>query len=451
MSNIAIRVENVAKHYRIGHRKTKGNFREALVGSLTAPFRRAANILRGNASGAADLTETLWALNDVSFEVKQGEIVGLIGRNGAGKSTLLKVLTRITEPTRGAIDIYGRVGSLLEVGTGFHPELSGRDNVFLNGAILGMKRTEIQRKFDEIVAFAEVERFIDTPVKHYSSGMYLRLAFAVASHLEPEILLLDEVLAVGDSAFQKKCLNKMQDIGAQGRTVVFVSHDISAVTRLCSRCILLNNGTVKADGPAHEVASIYLTSGLGTSAAREWPILEQAPGDDVARLRAVRVKDETGQLTDTVDIHKPVGIEMEFEVYKPGYVMWPHFTLHNEQGVFVFAAYDLEPSWRGKIRQPGRYISTGWIPGNLLSEGIMTVGPAMTAVQEDVIDRLFFYERDAVAFQVVDSMSGEGARGDYVGKIPGVVRPLLKWTSTYKPHEYVNGHHSKQAELGGLS
>ncbi|HEY0100879.1 MAG TPA: ABC transporter ATP-binding protein, partial [Pyrinomonadaceae bacterium] len=249
-----IRVENLGKQYRLGGPQAAySTLRETLVGAARAPLRWAQ---KGKRPAAM-----VWAVRDVSFEVQPGEIVGIIGRNGAGKSTLLKMLSRITEPTTGAIDLYGRVGSLLEVGTGFHPELSGRENIYLNGAILGMLRTEIARKFDEIVAFAEVEKFIDTPVKHYSSGMYLRLAFAVAAHLEPEILIVDEVLAVGDARFQRKCLNKMQDVGQQGRTVLFISHSMAAITRLCQRAILLNEGQVIADGPSDRVVSTYLHSG----------------------------------------------------------------------------------------------------------------------------------------------------------------------------------------------
>ena len=214
---------------------------------------------------------SIWALKDVSFDINRGEVVGIIGRNGAGKSTLLKILSEITEPTEGRVEIHGRVGSLLEVGTGFHPELTGRENVYLNGAILGMKRAEIERKFDEIVAFAEVEKFIDTPVKHYSSGMYLRLAFAVAAHLEPEILIVDEVLAVGDAAFQKKCLGKMAGVAKEGRTVLFVSHNMPAITRLCERAILLDEGRLLQDGVSHQVVKAYLNAGLGTTAMREWP------------------------------------------------------------------------------------------------------------------------------------------------------------------------------------
>ena len=253
MSDVAIRVENLSKLYTLGKRERYRTLRDTLTDALAAPFRR----LRNGASPETE-AETLWALKDVSFEVKHGEVLGVIGRNGAGKSTLLKILSRITEPTGGRAEIHGRVGSLLEVGTGFHPELTGRENIFLNGAILGMKKAEILRKFDEIVAFAEVEKFIDTPVKHYSSGMYVRLAFAVAAHLEPEILIVDEVLAVGDAEFQKKCLGKMGDVAAEGRTVLFVSHNMGAVTSLCTRVVCLANGTVIGNGEPRQVIQEYL-------------------------------------------------------------------------------------------------------------------------------------------------------------------------------------------------
>jgi len=261
MGNVAIRVEGLGKLYRIGGKQERyRTLRDTLSDAFTAPFKRARNLLRGQAYGAAGLQETIWALKDVSFEIKHGEVVGIIGRNGAGKSTLLKILSRITEPTEGYADVYGRVGSLLEVGTGFHPELTGRENIYLNGAILGMGRKEIDRKFDEIVDFAEVEKFIDTPVKHYSSGMYLRLAFAVAAHLEPEILLVDEVLAVGDAQFQKKCLGKMSDVASEGRTVLFVSHNMAAIQALCSRAFVLSYGTVAFDGGVNKGINSYLRS-----------------------------------------------------------------------------------------------------------------------------------------------------------------------------------------------
>src|SRR5262245_31721413 len=249
MSDIAVRIESLSKRYRIGRSLQQND--QGLASLFKSPFRAIANGLRSQRQGTRDDNDTIWALQDVSAEIRHGEVVGIIGRNGAGKSTLLKILSRITHPTLGSVEIHGRISSLLEVGTGFHPELTGRENIYLNGAILGMKRYEIRQKFDEIVAFAEVEKFIDTPVKRYSSGMYLRLAFAVSAHLEPEILVLDEVLAVGDARFQKRCLNKMHDVAQHGRTVLFVSHSMPAITRLCNRVILLDDGRVLRDGTAH--------------------------------------------------------------------------------------------------------------------------------------------------------------------------------------------------------
>ncbi len=432
MDDVAIRVESLSKQYRIGKRVSYNTLRDTLADAMISPFRRANRLLRGQAMGDAELDEMIWALKDVSFEIKPGEVVGIIGRNGAGKSTLLKVLSRITEPTSGFAEIRGRVGSLLEVGTGFHSELTGRENVYLNGAILGMKRAEIERKFDEIVDFAEVAKFIDTPVKHYSSGMYLRLAFAVAAHLEPEILLVDEVLAVGDARFQRKCLNKMQDIGQRGRTVLFVSHSMPTISRLCERVILLDEGMVLQDGPAHRVVGTYLSAGLGTTAAREWSDPRKAPGDEVVRLCAVRVRTEHGHITDTLDIRRPIGIEMEYEVLKPSHVLVPNLNVFNEEGVWVLTTLDQDPAWRRRPRPVGRYVSTAWIPGNFLSEGMLLIGPAMMTPEPFMAH---FRERDVIAFQVVDSIDGDGssARGDWLGDIEGVVRPLLTWTTQFSP------------------
>ncbi len=262
MGNVAIRIENVGKQYQIGQGKTAAyeTLADRIVSTVQAPFKRIGSVLRGESSAVA--TEHIWALRDVSFEVQHGEVVGIIGRNGAGKSTLLKILSQITEPTKGSIDIYGRVGALLEVGTGFHPELTGRENVYLNGAILGMTRHEIARKFDEIVDFSGIEQFIDTPVKHYSSGMQMRLAFAVAAHLEPEILIVDEVLAVGDAEFQKKCLGKMSDVTKEGRTVLFVSHNMGAVRSLTTRGVLLRSGQLAALGPTNQIVDMYMNESL---------------------------------------------------------------------------------------------------------------------------------------------------------------------------------------------
>ena len=416
-----IKVENLGKRYSIGAQQASyATLRDSLPTWLV-PLR----LLQRNGQANKPL---IWAVRDVNFEIAKGEIVGMIGRNGAGKSTLLKLLSRITEPTTGRIELHGRIASLLEVGTGFHPELTGRENIYLNGAILGMARQEISRKFDEIVAFAEVEKFIDTPVKHYSSGMYLRLAFAVAAHLEPEILLWDEVLAVGDGRFQRKCLDKMQDVGQQGRTVIFVSHNMAAITRLCPRAILLHDGQVLRDGPSHEVVSSYLSSGLGTTAAKEWSDLTRAPGDDIARLRSLRVVTEDGEVSGAIDIRRPVGVEMTFEVLTQGHLLVPNLHFDNGEGVCIFILQDLDPAWRGRPRPNGLYTSTAWIPGNFLAEGTVTVGAAVSTVDPVTVH---FLERHAVAFQVIDSLEGDSARGDYAGPYPGAVRPILNWTTQY--------------------
>lgn len=300
-NNIAIEVINISKRYRIGLKEQlQHSFASAIFNFFSRPFinyRKYRSLYRfddiesyPDAYSDAGSSDIIWALRDVSFELKQGEVLGIIGRNGAGKSTLLKILSKITDPTSGYAKIHGNISSLLEVGTGFHPELTGRENIYLNGTILGMRKREIDRKLDEIVDFSGVEKFIDTPVKRYSSGMKVRLAFSVAAHLEPDILIIDEVLAVGDAEFQKKCINKMEDVGTQGRTVLFVSHNIPAVTRLCDRTILLESGMVIHDGPTDKVVSSYLSAGLGTKAAREWSDQKQAPSGSLARLRAVRVR-----------------------------------------------------------------------------------------------------------------------------------------------------------------
>jgi lipopolysaccharide transport system ATP-binding protein len=410
----AIEAEQLAKKYIIGGMKEMSY--RTLRDSLAGLTRR---------RGAAPRRETIWALRDISFTVERGEVMGIIGRNGAGKSTLLKILSRITEPTSGIARLYGRAGSLLEVGTGFHPELTGRENIFLNGAILGMKRAEIARKLDEIVAFAEIGQFLDTPVKRYSSGMYVRLAFAVAAHLETEILIVDEVLAVGDASFQRKCLNKMEDVGRLGRTILFVSHNLASITRLCPRAMLIDGGRVMRDGPAHEVVRFYLHSDLGTTAARQWEDEATAPGNEVARLRSIRVQ-SSGELAPKIDIRNPVDIEMEWDVLEDGHVLVPNLHFQNEEGLVVFVSADLDPAWRGRKRETGRYRSTVHVPGNFLAEGTLVVSAAVSTM--DPV-RVHFHERDAVAFEVVDVTAGDSARGDYGGAIPGVVRPLLPWTN----------------------
>ena len=430
MISTAIRLNKISKQYRLGVAQGRyKTLRDSLSDAACAPYRAVKRMLhRQSTAGADKEKELLWALHDVSCEIKSGEVVGIIGRNGAGKSTLLKVLARITAPTSGSAEIHGRIGSLLEVGTGFHNELTGRENTFLAGAILGMSKSEILRKFDEIVAFAELEKFIDTPVKHYSSGMYMRLGFAVAAHLEPEILLVDEVLAVGDSTFQKKCMNKMQAVGQEGRTVLFVSHNMSAITRLCKRGILLQDGHIVEDGAADKVAAAYLNLGLETSAAREWPDPEKAPCGDTVRLRAVRIRDEAGEITATVDIRRPIAIEVEYDVLRDGRSLLPHCVVLNGEGQTLFQINDLDPEWRLRPRPAGRYVTQAWIPGNLLSEGTHIVSAYICLL--DPYNHQC-HEKEAVSFQVVDTTEGDSARGDWQGGMLGLVRPAVKWTTAY--------------------
>ncbi len=437
--DFALKVEGLYKVFRLGSKEDDSeSLANALFGAFKNPlanYRKYRSLYRfddidfDNPDNPENDPNVLWALRGVSFTVKPGELVGIIGHNGAGKSTLLKLLSRISSPSRGTIKLKGRVSSLLEVGTGFHPELTGRENVYLNGTILGMRKKEVDVKFDEIVEFSGVEKFLDTPVKRYSSGMRVRLAFAVAAHLEPEILIVDEVLAVGDANFQKKCLAKMEDVGQTGRTVLFVSHSMPAITRLCPRTILLKQGRVLADGPSHDVVTSYLHGGVGSTAAREWRETEAAPSGDVARLRAVRVRGEGGEILPVANIRKPMSVEIEFEIIKEGYVLLPQFRLVNEEGVHIFTAVDLDPQWRGKRRPTGRYIARATIPGNLLSEGVHYVSVSALTIEPNTLKQ--FNEREVVAFQVVDSMDTDGARGDWTGNLVGAVRPLLEWRTEY--------------------
>ena len=414
MSDLAIEVDSISKSYVIGGVMEAGyrTLRESIAG-----------VFSGRRRGVTP--QTIQALRDVSFTAREGEVIGIIGRNGAGKSTLLKILSRITEPSSGHARLHGRVGSLLEVGTGFHPELTGRENIFLNGAILGMRRTEIASKLDEIVAFSEVQKFLDTPVKRYSSGMYVRLAFAVAAHLDDDILIVDEVLAVGDARFQRKCLAKMEDVGRHGRTVLFVSHNISSVTRLCPRAMLVEAGRVVADGSAHEVVRTYLRADLGTTASRSWTE-ENAPSNAVVRLRSVSVRNPEGAVADRLDIRSAATIEVDWDVRGGDHVLIPTLHIANEEGTIVFVTQDLDPQWRHRRRPPGRYVSRVTIPGNFLAEGTFVVSVSVNTIETG---ETHINESDAIAFDVLDSFAGDSARGDFGGEMPGVVRPLLGWTN----------------------
>jgi lipopolysaccharide transport system ATP-binding protein len=414
----AVSVEEISKRYVLGqYRGAYGTLRDSVAATAHRVVRR-----EHRPQG-----EEIWALRDVSFELQEGEVLGLVGRNGAGKSTLLKILTRITNPTSGKALIRGRVSSLLEVGTGFHPELTGRENVFLNGAVLGMKQREIVRKFSDIVEFSGVEKFIDTPVKRYSSGMSVRLAFAISAHLDPEVLLVDEVLAVGDAEFQRRCLGRMEELSNSGRTVLFVSHQMQAVSQLCDRAIELEAGHVVDDGPAGQVVAHYLQRAGGSGSEMSWPNLATAPGGKIARLRSVRVVNEVGETTDVVDARLPVGIEIGFTVLQPGFKVFPKIKVLDRQGDIAFNALDTSERWN-EPAEPGDYVSTAWIPGNLLNEGLVTVEPGI--VEHGLVKLIPRAGiREAVSFHVQDAGEGDSARGLFRGQLRGVVRPLLEWTT----------------------
>jgi len=409
-----IAVENLSKKYIISHQKRErytalrdvlANGTKRLTYKLTRPFAVPEN----------DSThEEFWALKEVSFDIQQGDRVGIIGRNGAGKSTLLKILSRITEPTSGKIRIRGRVSSLLEVGTGFHPELTGRENIFLNGAILGMSKAEIKNKFDEIVAFAEVEKFLDTPVKHYSSGMYVRLAFAVAANLEPEILIVDEVLAVGDAQFQKRCLGKMESAGKEGRTVLFVSHNMVALKSLCEKAIWLNAGSVIEKGRAGDVVSNYLQNGVPVNMHQAWGDPETAPGNKNVRLHSVKITYEGGTSGEDLTVASPVNLEFEFWNFNQNMLLNFSVVLYDNQEVCIF-----NTGSPAKIYPKGLVKGICHIPGNFLNDGVYRV---RLLIVRDMSMPLI--DLDNVAIFEVHDVGREGA---WYGKWIGAVRPTLKW------------------------
>jgi lipopolysaccharide transport system ATP-binding protein len=413
-------VEHVRKRFRLGQlRNRHPTLRDSLAGATDRVARR----LRRLAGGAPDPVsegQILWALDDVSFSVRRGEIVGLVGANGAGKTTLLKVLSRITEPTSGYARVRGRLGSLLEVGTGFHLELTGRENVFLSGAILGMRRADIRRRFDEIVAFAELERFVDTPVKFYSSGMYLRLAFAVAAHLEPEILLVDEVLAVGDASFQRKCLAKMDEVAHHGRTILFVSHNLVAMENLCERAIWLREGRLVQDGPADAVISSYLRTSSYAVRQRDWPDRATAPGNDYVRIRAAGVRPAAGAASDDITVQTPFLLEFEYWLEHPTARLTPSLHIFNEQGVVVFNVRPAQlAQWQG--RTPGALVrDVCHVPGDLLNDGMYRV---TFCLYRDGHELVYWFD-EVLLFDVRDTAEGREA---WYGKWVGTVRPALQW------------------------
>jgi lipopolysaccharide transport system ATP-binding protein len=421
MSEPVIKVENLSKQYRIGAREGYRTFRETLVDAMKAPFQALSTVFNRKSEINNHQSELIWALKDVSFEVKQGEVVGIIGRNGAGKSTLLKILSRITEPTEGRVELKGRVGSLLEVGTGFHPELTGHENIYLYGAILGMDRWEVTRKFDEIVAFAELAKFIDTPVKKYSSGMYMRLAFAVAAHLEPEILLVDEVLAVGDAEFQKKCLGKMGDVARGGRTVLFVSHNMGAVARLCEYCVLLEGGQVEKKGRPDEVIEFYMRKDMAfDEAERSWDYNER-PGDESCRLVGVRICQPSEKPNASIDIARPFEIEIETESDKSEMDLAISIQIFTSDGRIALHTADLTNS-ETIARRTGRRVSLCEFPPQLLNTGAYFL-----SVGADVPNkRIIFLAESILSFNVQNPSPELGKYASTAWR--GVIGPgLARW------------------------
>lgn len=422
---IAISVNTISKQYKIGASQQKfqyNMFRDVLVDTLMTPLR-VYRTLRGQGMRGATATSTIWALKNVSFDLEEGKVLGIVGRNGAGKSTLLKILSRVTEPTEGTVTVRGRVGSLLEVGTGFHPELTGRENIYMNGAILGMKRTEIDSKFDEIVEFSEVSQFIDTPVKRYSSGMYLRLAFAVAAHLEPEILVVDEVLAVGDAEFQRKCLGKMSDVAQQGRTVLFVSHNMSAILRLTQEALVLKKGQLIKRAPTPEAVDFYLSSGQAESGQRMWEAAEVPAASQPFRPIAIRIKDRSGNVIETARSTEPLTVEWEYHLDAPITALRVGIYLNTMRGESVFTSFDTDDAKQYEqfgARQPGRYISRCEIPADFFNEGRYSLG--VNASSFGV--KRYFMDENALAFNVDIS----GAPGtQWPEPRVGPIRPRLEW------------------------
>ena len=443
-----IKIQNLSKQYRIGARERYKTFRETLVDAAKAPFVRLSGAFsKGMRAKSKELRvegfpdsslsapsskqssrgdDLIWALRDVSFEVKQGEVVGIIGRNGAGKSTLLKILSRITEPTEGRVELRGRVGSLLEVGTGFHPELTGHENIYLYGAILGMDRWEVTRKFDEIVAFAELEKFIDTPVKKYSSGMYMRLAFAVAAHLEPEVLLVDEVLAVGDAAFQKKCLGKMGQVADDGRTVLFVSHNMQAIQSLCKRAIQLDAGRILVSGDPGSVVSRYLGSVGGVGSEMTWPKgLE--PGNDEIRLTAIRITDENGHSQRVFPSSKEISVEMRFVANALHSALCVGFDIQTPEGSVVTRTFQTDsPPHEWPVLQKGENKWSCLVPRGLLNGGVYSVAPKIgmhnmywIVNSDPVVQFEILLDHGVSPFWNVLDRNNR----------PGVIAPIFRWYS----------------------
>jgi lipopolysaccharide transport system ATP-binding protein len=426
MSNIILKAENISKQYRLGLVGT-GTISHDLnrwwagIRGKEDPYLKVGSV--NDRSTKAD-SDYVWALHDINFEVQQGEVLGIIGKNGAGKSTLLKILSRVTIPTTGEIKTKGRIASLLEVGTGFHPELTGRENIYLNGAILGMNKTEIKAKEEEIIEFSGCDRYIDTPVKRYSSGMRVRLAFAVAAFLEPDILVIDEVLAVGDAEFQKKAIGKMQDISqGDGRTVLFVSHNMDSIMRLCTRAILLKDGSIIKTGKVAKVIDTYLSTEFGATSQKIW---SNNNGNSIVEIINVKAHDENFEQSENFKITKKIGITITYKVLEAGHKIHSAFNFFNSSGVNIFDSHESNTDLYHEKKEQGIYKTTVWVYENIFSEGVVVLGVAI--VTHDPF-KVHFHDNDAIAFNIVEDLENSPTRGDYVGSLPGIIRPSLKWES----------------------
>ena len=426
--SIAIKIENLSKAYQLGNIGTGTISRDlerwwANARGKEDPFLKIGEV---NDRTTKSDSNIVWSLKDINLEIQQGDAVGIIGRNGAGKSTLLKLLSRVTAPTTGTIKAKGRIASLLEVGTGFHPELTGRENIYLNGAILGMRKKEIDRKLDQIIDFSGVERYIDTPVKRYSSGMYVRLAFAVAAHLDSEILIVDEVLAVGDAEFQKKCLGKMGEVSkGEGRTVLFVSHNMQAVKVLCPTSILLNEGMITLNGTSDQVIREYLFKQEEICIERVWEDISR-PGNEIVKLIKAFMHYENGVIPENgnFDITMKIGFTFEYEVLKQGDFFTHGINMYNNEGVNIFDSHDVNSNLKNENRKAGKYSATVWLPGNIMTEGKFSVNIALFKASPLEI---FILEERVFCFNIIDEIRGDSARGDYILNFPGIIRPLLFW------------------------
>ena len=423
MQDSAILVDKLSKRYRIGFKeRNSGTLMGGISNSILSPFRNFKRLRDLSNFGDED-NSVFWALNEVSFEVQEGEVLGIIGKNGAGKSTLLKILSQITEPTSGKIKIYGRVASLLEVGTGFHPELSGRENIFMNGTILGMSRREIDSKLEEIIDFSGVEKFIDTPVKFYSSGMKVRLGFSVAAHLDPEILIIDEVLAVGDFEFQKKCLGKMEDVSQnQGRTVLFVSHQMDAITRLCSRVLVLREGQIYYEGNPSTAVKKYLGTDENELGARV--VLDLNDAKRETAIRKVEIKSNSKILENFADVRDEIQVEITFEVFQDGLIVSPGINVHNEEGDHLFTSHHVEYMVNPSSLSTGIYQASVTIPANFFAEGVIYFSVALMNYYPF---NVYQHEEKIISLSIIDTVDGSSARGIYAGYFPGLMRPKLHW------------------------